>query len=89
MFSENINNIFCTFANQEKHSLSSGKLYYHRVLEGFGEQGNESLLPGYWYDAQHPFELEFVVGSIPGVQKIFNNLKIISPIKAHFFAQFL
>lgn len=77
-FSENINNIFCTFANQEKHSLSSGKLYYHRVLEGFGESGNSTLLPAYWYDTQYPFELEFVVSATPGVQKIFNNLKIIS-----------
>lgn len=32
----------------------------------------------YWYDEQHPFEFEFVVNDKPQLQKIFNNLEIIS-----------
>jgi hypothetical protein len=32
----------------------------------------------YWYDEQHPFEFEFIVNDKPQLQKIFNNLEIIS-----------
>jgi len=75
-FSENINNLFYTFANQTKHTSASNKLYKHGFAGVVEEAGN--ILPAYWYDEQHPFEYEFVVATIPGVQKIFNNLKIIS-----------
>lgn len=34
--------------------------------------------PTYWYDKQHPFELEFVVSQPTGVQKVFDNLVIFS-----------
>lgn len=36
------------------------------------------IKPCYWYGTQHPFEFEFVVNASLGVQKIFNNLMIIS-----------
>lgn len=75
-FSENINNIFYTFANQVKHSLATNKLYKH----GFAG-GDEELVRirhTKWYEEQQKFEFEFVVNGVPGVQKIFNNLKIIS-----------
>jgi len=75
-FSENINNIFYTFANQEKHLLAENKLYKHGFSGTEDEVGD--IKPTYWYDEQHPFEYEFIVGDVPGVQKIFNNLKIIS-----------
>jgi len=75
-FSENINNIFYTFANQSRHNLATNKLYKHGFVGVEEESGN--ILPTYWYDEQHPFEYEFVVGAMPGMQKIFNNLKIIS-----------
>lgn len=75
-FSENINNIFYTFANQSKHSLAENKLYKHGFAGTEEELGD--IKPTYWYDEQHPFEYEFIVTEIPGVQKIFNNLKIIS-----------
>jgi len=75
-FSENINNIFYTFANTEKHENASNYLYKHGFAGFEEEQG--TILPTYWYDAQYPFEFEFVANGIPGVQKIFNNLKIIS-----------
>ena len=75
-FSENINNIFYTFANRNEHLNKGNILYKH------GFAGSEELFGNIestkWYDEQHPFEYEFVVGDIPGVQKIFNNLKIIS-----------
>ena len=75
-FSENINNIFYTFADQNMHSQAKNYLYKH----GFAgsDEVTGSIKPTYWYDGQHPFEYEFVVSDIPGVQKIFNNLKIVS-----------
>ena len=75
-FSENINNIFYTFANTSIHKNAENKLFKH----GFSgvEEINEEILPTHWYGEQHPFEYEFVVNGVPGVQKIFNNLKIIS-----------
>lgn len=75
-FSENINNIFYTFANQLEHTSAENKLYKHGFAGTQEELGN--IKPTKWYDEQHPFEYEFVVGDIPGVQKIYNNLKIIS-----------
>lgn len=75
-FSENINNIFYTFANKIEHKNAMNYLYKHgfagvRELDGV-------ILPANWYDTQYPFEFEFVVTDVQGVQKIFDNLKIIS-----------
>lgn len=75
-FSENINNIFYTFANQENHTYAENKLYKHGHAGTEDETGN--IESAFWYGEQHPFEYEFIVGEIPGIQKIFNNLKIIS-----------
>lgn len=38
----------------------------------------DEIKPTHWYGKQHPFEIEFIVNHIPQVQKIFNNLHIIS-----------
>lgn len=75
-FSENINNIFYTFANETKHSGKGGYLYKH----GFAGDSEESIdiNPTKWYDTQEFFEFEFVVNGNQGTQKIFDNLKIIS-----------
>ena len=75
-FSENINNIFYTFADQSIHSEASNFLYKH----GFAgtEEVTGLISPTLWYETQYPFEYEFVVADMPGVQKIFNNLKIVS-----------
>ena len=43
-----------------------------------GEHNNVRPLPTNWYGEQHPFEFEFIVNEEVGVQKIFNNLVIIS-----------
>ena len=43
-----------------------------------GELDNDEVLPTNWYGYQHPFEFEFVVRDDPSVQKIWNNLQIIS-----------
>lgn len=75
-FSENINNIFYTFANTNIHPEASNYLYKHGFAGTFEEKG--IILPTKWYDEQHPFEFEFVVADVQGIQKIFNNLKIIS-----------
>ena len=75
-FSENINNIFYTFANNNSHGLAGNYLYKHGFAGNIEERG--VILPGQWYDEQHPFEFEFVVADVQGVQKIFDNLKIIS-----------
>lgn len=79
-YSENINNIFYTFANESKHTNKGNILYKH------GFAGNEEqtgiIKPTMWYDSQKLFEFEFVVAAVPGVQKIFDNLKIISNLTA-------
>lgn len=75
-FSENINNIFYTFANTNVHPEAGNYLYKHGFAGTFEEKG--IILPTKWYDEQHPFEFEFVVADVQGIQKIFNNLKIIS-----------
>lgn len=75
-YSENINNIFYTFANNSIHTDKGSILYKHGFAGGIEESGN--ILPTYWYDNQHKFELEFVVIGVQGVHKIFDNLQIIS-----------
>ena len=75
-FSENINNIFYTFANKIEHKNSQNYLYKHGFAGNREVEGN--IQPAYWYDEQYPFEFEFVVTDVQGVQKIFDNLKIIS-----------
>lgn len=75
-FSENINNIFYTFANKAEHPEQYGKLFKHGFAGTYEEQGY--IKPTVWYEEQHPFEFEFVAIGVQGVQKIFDNLKIIS-----------
>ena len=52
------------------------KLYTHGNTNALSD-GND-IKPTKWYDKQEPFEFEFVVNTPTGVQKIFNNLVIIS-----------
>ena len=75
-FSENINNIFYTFANTEILNNNKCYLYKHGFAGTTEESGN--IKPTFWYNKQHPFEFEFVVIGVQGIQKIFDNLKIIS-----------
>ena len=75
-FSENINNIFYTFANNNVHNFAQNYLYKHGFAGTLEEKG--IINPTMWYDEQHPFEFEFVVADVQGIQKIFDNLKIIS-----------
>ena len=75
-FSENINNIFYTFADSIVHKNEDFYLYKHGFSGTVEEQGD--IKPTFWYDEQHPFEFEFVVNDTQGTQKIFDNLKIIS-----------
>lgn len=75
-FSENINNIFYTFANNNVHPLADNYLYKHGFAGTFEEKG--VIKPTMWYNEQHPFEFEFVIADAQGIQKIFDNLKIIS-----------
>jgi hypothetical protein len=79
-FSENINNIFYTFATEIVHPNKGNILYKH----GFAGNEGESIVinPTNWYGTTHPFEFEFVAIGVQGVQKIFNNLKIISNLVA-------
>ena len=75
-FSENINNIFYTFANKDTYKDKQGILYKHGFAGTLEEEGE--ILPTKWYDKQEPFEFEFVVAPNPGMQKIYNNFDIIS-----------
>jgi hypothetical protein len=77
-FSENINNLFYTFAKEDS-TVTTDK-YYKLWKHGFAGfvNSSEEILPTKWYGKQEPFEFEFVVIGQQGVQKIFDNLKIIS-----------
>ena len=75
-FSENINNIFYTFANKDTYKDKQGILYKHGFAGTLEQEGE--ILPTKWYDKQEPFEFEFVVAPNAGVQKIYNNFDIIS-----------
>lgn len=76
IFSENINNIFFTFALENYNDKK-----YIPYLWKHGQAGNykltDGIKPTVWYNTQHRFEYEFVVNKDTQVQKIFNNLKII------------
>ena len=53
-------------------------LYRHGVIDRINNGLQDIPKPTYWYDHQEPFEFEFTVRDDPSVQKIWNNLQIIS-----------
>ena len=76
-FSENINNIFYTFANRSALGENSTNNYLYK--HGFSGSEVVNIQPTKWYDeGTKKFEFEFVVVGVQGIQKIFDNLKIIS-----------
>lgn len=52
------------------------KLWKHGQAGIFDGQGE--IKPTNWYGKQHEFNIEFIVNQDAGIQKVFNNLKIIS-----------
>ena len=52
--------------------------YFWKHGQGGIIEAQEKILPCKWYGQTHPFEFEFVVADNPQVQKIFENLQIIS-----------
>lgn len=56
----------------------SFKNYFWKHGQGGIIEAQEKILPCKWYAENHPFEFEFVVAENPQVQKIFENLQIIS-----------
>lgn len=50
----------------------------HKELDYYDSNPDNQLKPTFWYDKQEPFEFEVVVNTPTGIQKIFNNLSIIS-----------
>jgi hypothetical protein len=85
VFSENIDNIYFTF---DRNGYSNEALpaedkdRYIPYLWKHGQagvyEGQEPILPTHWYNKVHLFEYEFVVNAPTQIQKIFNNLRIIS-----------
>lgn len=56
----------------------SFKNYFWKHGQGGLIEAQGKILPCRWYAQTHPFEFEFVVADNPQVQKIFENLQIIS-----------
>lgn len=90
-YSENIDNTFYSFDNylfiyQTIHEQIPIKylkpniayLYRHGINDPIKDRLQDIPKPCYWYDNQEPFEFEFTVRDDPSVQKIWNNLQIIS-----------
>lgn len=81
-YSENIDNVYYSFDNYQLIYNIINKqspkcfLYRHGVVSN--DKLQEMPKPCYWYDTQEPFEFEFTVRDDPSVQKIWNNLQIIS-----------
>ena len=69
----NINNTFYSIPHEE---------YTENITSGIWKHGRTGIdtkfTPTKWYGNQEPFEFEFVVSDPAGVQKIFEDLKIIS-----------
>lgn len=61
-----------------KHFVLSKNDFGGTVLYCHSKLGTDIPKPTYWYGIQHPFEFEFTVRDDPSVQKIWNNLQIIS-----------
>ena len=59
-----------------RNSENSIKLWKHGQAGVYDNQGK--IKPTNWYGKQHEFNFEFVVNENSSIQKIFNNLKIIS-----------
>ena len=55
-----------------------GRAGIYDEINYFDKNLENQILPCRWYNKQEPFELEFVVNTNTGMQKIFNNLVIIS-----------
>lgn len=81
----------CWFSNPESLTIKDSVLKYQelRTLEGpqmylwkHGQAGlydnQGKIKPTHWYGKQHEFNVEFIVNQDAQIQKIFNNLKIIS-----------
>jgi hypothetical protein len=73
----------------------ANKSYIDKLTTSFWKHGKAGLMfttapikPCMWYNKQHPFEFEFVVTNAQSIQKIYNNLRIISnsvkPESLHF-----
>lgn len=73
-FSANIDNIYFSFDKNQSDSYCY--LWKHGQAGNFENQ--DKIKPTHWYGKQHTFEFEFVVNQPTIVQKIFDNLKIIS-----------
>ena len=58
------------------HKLAKNKIYKHG-FSGYSNLTND-IEPTKWYDEQHSFEFEFLANDLPGTQKIYDNLKIVS-----------
>lgn len=61
---------------QNFEAFPDNNLYKHGYAALF--ENTDNPLPTHWYGKQHAFEFEFIVNDKFSVQKIFDNLKIIS-----------
>ena len=79
LLSVNIDNTFYSI-DKNFDRIHAGIYKHGRTLEDnrYIQSYNELIKPCEWYGSQHPFEFEFVVNDPAGLQKIFDNLAIIS-----------
>ena len=64
--------------NLDKYFVLSKNDFDGTILYCHSKIGTDIPNPTNWYGIQHPFEFEFTVRDDPSVQKIWNNLQIIS-----------
>lgn len=70
-----VNGLFKEYYNI-RSTDNSMKLWKHGQAGVYDNQGK--IKPTHWYGKQHEFNFEFIVNENSSIQKIFNNLKIIS-----------
>lgn len=66
------------FRYQEARDTDGEKMYLYKHGQAGLYDNQGKIKPTFWYDNQHEFNFEFVINEAPQIQKIFNNLKIVS-----------
>lgn len=80
---DSVKNEYYEYKNIQDNTLrvgfyTHGRAGIHDELDYKDQNPNNQIKPTFWYNKQEPFEFEFVVNTMSGMQKIFNNLVLIS-----------
>lgn len=83
LIDDNQKRIFCRIVcnkewNKQEFELNPNKYKLNYSNELYKHNLDQNIKPCFWYNKQHPFEIEVIVNDTPQVHKIFNNLRLLS-----------